>query len=105
VGSEDALLELLPRRVMPWLEQLVEPPLVAPTTGSRRGNNVWGGYECRGVYTTFCQPPDAPHAAPADYAVPHGTGAAVGAWRHPTVASELQRSYRARQKIWCALSG
>lgn len=60
-GDQD-LIELLPKRVFPWLEQLlgkgevVEPvvtssPADPDPRGKRlRGWPVWGGYELRGLY-------------------------------------------------------
>eukprot|EP01043_Picozoa_sp_COSAG02_P100146 COSAG02_NODE_36237_length_457_cov_0.932961_1_plen_102_part_01 len=56
------MIELLPKRVFPWLEQLlgkgqVVEPVVTSTAddpdprGTRlRGWPVWGGYELRGMY-------------------------------------------------------
>ena len=58
-GDED-MLELLPKRVMPWLEQLLgEGEVVQPTATSTvgdpdprgkrlRGWPCWGGHELRG---------------------------------------------------------
>ena len=56
-GGDELLHELLPRRVFPWLEQLLgEGEVVEPVAGSTRGQNIWGGYELRGMYTVLRQP-------------------------------------------------
>jgi hypothetical protein len=60
-GGDVLLHELLPRRVFPWLEQLLgKGEVVEPVAGSARGQNIWGGYELRGYYTVLRQPPGTP---------------------------------------------
>ena len=55
-GGDDLLQELLPRRIFPWLEQLVgEGEVVAPVVNSQRGQNIWGGCELRGYYAILPQ--------------------------------------------------
>ena len=63
-GGDALLHDLLPHRVMPWLEQLLgKGQVVQPIADSARGQNIWGGYELRGYYTVLRQPPDAPRIA------------------------------------------
>ena len=63
-GGDALLHDLLPHRVMPWLEQLLgKDQVVQPIADSARGQNIWGGYELRGYYTVLRQPPDAPRIA------------------------------------------
>ena len=88
LSGEEDLLQLLPGRVFPWLEQLlgkgqvVEP---VPTStaadpdprGTRlRGWPVWGGKELRGAYCNL--PSERPPAAP-----PLATAARAGAHVDP----------------------
>ena len=77
-GDAD-LIELLPRRVFPWCEQLlgegevVEPEVTSspedpdPRGKRLRGWPVWGGYELRGLYCNLPteHTPDSPTMAAA----------------------------------------
>ena len=91
LSGEEDLLQLLPGRVFPWLEQLlgkgqvVEP---VPTStaadpdprGTRlRGWPVWGGKELRGAYCNL--PSERPPAAP-----PLATAARAGRSRVSTAS-------------------
>src|SRR5690606_1362252 len=67
LSGDEALIDMMPRRVFPWLEQLLgEGEVVEPTPtstpddpdprGTRlRGWPVWGGHELRGVYCVLPQ--------------------------------------------------
>jgi hypothetical protein len=61
--STKLVLDMFPRRIWPWFQQLAGEDLVAPREGSRRGWNNWGGYETRGIYNVLSSaaapgPPD-----------------------------------------------
>ena len=67
LSGDQAMIDLLPRRVFPWLEQLlgegevVEPQVTSspadpdPRGARLRGWTMWGGKELRGVYCVLPQ--------------------------------------------------
>ena len=61
LGSHPVLLDLLPHRVRPWLEQLIGVgTLVDPVPHAPFHHKYWEGDMSRGFYCTLSAPPDEP---------------------------------------------
>eukprot|EP01047_Picozoa_sp_COSAG01_P055718 COSAG01_NODE_6233_length_3777_cov_2.172648_3_plen_234_part_00 len=104
--STKLVLDMFPRRIWPWLQQLAGEDLVAPREGSRRGWNNWGGYETRGIYNVLSSA--AAPGPPDDVSTTEGGGAEAEAGDGRDGAelscnSDSSRASKSRKLLWWCL--